>query len=135
MNYVTDLLAVKPEEIQHIDGLEVQGIVHCPDTIAHGTVTHRTVVVVFKNGGFAAYTPDGKGYPGDTQKFVYKPRTKRVLKPLHQILAENPGYLIDDAGNFSVGGVDIYNIQLEYFVCKNTVGQGWPESFYTEVED
>ena len=131
MNYVTDLLNVKPEEILHLESGEVQAIVHCPKA-----ESNRTVLVVFKNNSFTSYTQAGESYVGGSCRFIYKPRTKRVLKPLHQILTENPNHMFTTSGCLYFENNTSYEIHPECFrdFDGKTMAVGWPENFYMEDE-
>ena len=121
MNYVTDLLAVKPEEIQHKNGDEVVAIY--PRSCSRGLW-----LVVMKD----AEGNHWSSFLGDV--YVYKPRTKRVLKPLHVILSENP-YYVSTLGNIYFPDLDSGIGATEMHLFTGTAAiPGWPESFYTEVE-
>ena len=123
MKFIDDLSFVKPDEILHYEGDEVIGIYRTSDT-------KNTWLVVMKkssgNNWWGVYGPT-------IDSFIYKPKKGTLLKPLHQILNENPGYTIEDNGTIIVANVEIYNYQLKYFNGK-TVPLGWPISFYTAIE-
>ena len=136
MKYVDNLLEVDPKDIRHMDDgrTPVQAIIkvakpHCP---------HTPILVVFEDGESYLYTINGRYTLQGEQKFIFKPKKVRRLKPLHVVLAE--------AGNYRALGDGIicskdwkYNIFPKIFPYFGTTNMPdefyWDEKWIEEVDE
>jgi hypothetical protein len=136
MKYVTDLSKVKPEEIRHVCGYEVLGIFI--EKEAEDKDNEVLVVMMPKTGGLFSeyYFISGQCLTLDeASNFVYKPKTIRYLKPLHQVLAENP-YYFGGLGTIYFDDLDTGIGATELCLFDGThTDSGWPDSFYYEKEE
>ena len=85
MQYVDDLTKVKPEEIQHVD---ITTLIQAIVPIRYPREKSCAVVVIFENGHVLTYAVDGRAWSYSKQCFIFKPKKKLRLKPLHIVLAE-----------------------------------------------
>jgi hypothetical protein len=98
----------------------------------------RAVVVVYENGDTCSYTIDGRYRTDDCQRFIFKPKKVKRLKPLHVVLAEDGEYEARGDGwiymRYSRTG--ILPGMFPYFGTTNMPSQySWDEKWIEEVEE
>lgn len=135
MNYVDNLLEVKPEEIRHVNhDTPIQAIIK----IKQPSGEYSTVLVMWENGNAWKYSINGKYVSEDSHgEFIFRPKKIKKLKPLHVILNENPGYHIDTVGtiwhhNWRYG---LTPYMLDHLGTDDFEGYRWDDSWIEEVEE
>jgi hypothetical protein len=114
MKYVDNLLEVKPEEIEHIEKkVPIQAIVKANSQRS----PYHAVVVVWEDGSGCSYSVDGKYDTYEGRQFIYKKRKVKRLKPLHVVLAENPGYYVDRRGDVHLPGTVGHGLPVDILWC------------------
>jgi hypothetical protein len=136
MKYVNNLLEVDPKDIRHIsdDFGPVQTIIK----ISKPSHESHAVVVIFEDGASYINTIDGRYNISGKQKFIFKPKKVRRLKPLHVVLAEVGAYKVWDNGRICAASWkdDIASPMLQYFGTTHiSPNWHWDEKWIEEVDE
>ncbi len=136
MKYVDNLLEVNPKEISH----ECNKVASIQTIIKPDNAVNRefAVVVVFTDGIAHSYTIDGRPTLASAQRFIFKPKKVKRLKPLHVVLAEADEYKAHKTGWISITNArtGIVNSMLPYFGTTNIPDDYyWDEKWIEEVDE